>query len=179
MDKIKPGDGFLVSRKGILQYCINTVQKLRSMDSRSSYTHSGLIVSSEGTTYEARKVINEYDLKHYLNKKILIYRHECNNNNTFFKFYNKIKNESCGKIYPFYRLIFHIYTPLSKLAPLNRSVCSEINAKHHFMCEFINYWKGTTPDNLHDIVCDPWADQWYIIFNGVLTEDIYNKIVSK
>lgn len=178
MYKIKPGDGFLTGYGGILQYAINTVQKIRSFDSKAKYSHAGLIVNSDGTTYEARKIIKEYNLADYIGDNVLIYRHVCMNDVTFLKFYDLIKKESCNKIYPFYRMIFHLSTSLAKLAPLNRSVCSETNAKHHYMCEFMNYWKGVTPDNLHDMVCDQWADHWKIIFEGVLTEDIYRNIIS-
>lgn len=177
MKKIQPGDGFLTRYPGPLKYAINLIQYLRSRDGKASYTHAGMVISENGTTYEARIKTKEYKLDHYIGTKVLIYRHVCMNNNTFYKFYKQLKKESYNKIYPFYRMIFHLSPGLSKWAPFGRGVCSERNAKHHYLCEFMSYWKGVTPDDLHDMVCDPWADQWEIIFEGVLTKQIYDELV--
>lgn len=178
MKKIQPGDGFLTKYPGPLQYAINFVQWARSRDGEATYTHSGLVVSENGTTFEARLKVKEYDLSKYIGSRVLIYRHICMNEKTFQKFYKQLKNESNGKIYPFYRMIFHISPLLSKWAPFDRGVCSEKNAKFNYLCEFMSYWKGVIPDDIHDMVCDPWADQWEIIFEGVLTKENYKELVT-
>lgn len=178
MDTIQPGDQILTKHGEILTPLINFFQKIKSKDGKSKYSHAGLIIDSKGNTFEARLYLKEYNLSKYIGSEVFIYRHCCMNQKTFDKYYPILKRESINRIYPFYRLGFHTIPHLSKWAPLDRGVCSEKNAKFNYICEFMSSWKGITPDNLHDMVCDFWADQWEIVFDGVLTSEVYNELIT-
>jgi hypothetical protein len=173
---VLPGDGFLVCRGGIFQKIVNIFQWLRSRDGRVKFPHAGFFVSSEGDTFEARLRIGEYNIKDYIGCDVLFFRHECMNEKTFSKHYNTIKSRSMNKVYPIYRLLFHLLPFTARWAPFDRAVCSEETSFLYFLCEFLHYWKGNTPDDLHDIVCDPWADHWLITYNGKFTYEMYRKL---
>lgn len=175
-NSIIPGDGFLLHSGGVFQEINNAVQNLRSRDGKVVYSHAGFFTSCKGDTFEARLRIGQYDIKDFIGDKVFFYRHSCMNDNTFYKHYNKIKAKSDGKMYPIYRLAFHLFPFTARWAPFDRGVCSEKVAQLYHMCEFMQYWKGVTPDDLHDMVCDPWASQWSIIYEGRLTEEVYKKL---
>ena len=175
---LQPGDQFLTNHGRIITPIINTAQRIKSKDGKAKYSHAGLIIDSKGNTFEARIYLGEYDLSRYIGSEVFIYRHICMNKKTFDKYYPTLRDECIGKIYPFYRLGFHAFPYLSKWAPFNRGVCSEKNDKFNYMCEFSPGWKGTTPDNLYDRVCDQWADQWEVIFDGILTSEEYIRLTK-
>ena len=173
---IEPGDVFLLYRGGLLQKIINKAQSLMSRDGEARYAHAGFFTSNLGDTFEARVRIGEYHITDYIGCDVLFYKHMCMNNITFFKHYRGIKNKSDGKIYPFYRLAFYMMPFINKWAPFDRGVCSEKVAQLYYLCEFMSYWKGVTPDYLHDMVCDPWANQWVVLYEGSFTEEIYCRL---
>jgi len=175
-DSIRPGDGFLIYNGSFFQKLVNAFQLLVSRDGEAVYSHAGYFTSYSGTTFEARVKIGHYDIKDFLGCKVLFFRHKCMNDRTFYKHYDYLKNKSEGRIYPFYRLAFHLLPFTARWAPFDRGVCSEKVAQLYYLSEFMSYWKGIKPDYIHDMVCDPWASQWSIIYEGKFTKEVYDKL---
>ncbi len=160
----QPGDIFLSANPMALGKAINVVQRVWSKDSKSLYSHGGIIVDLAGTTFEALWTVKNQRLwADYRGEDILVARHEAMNPKTFARAYKWIQGLHGGDWYPFYRLVFHLIPPLAKLS-VGRVVCTELIAKFLYRCELMRYYNGVNPDNIHDMVCD-W-NCWDIVFQG-------------
>lgn len=189
MDKpiLRSGDFFCTCFPGaILGKIINRNQKKQSTDNKSELTHSGFIVDSRGTTFEALSRYRNQNIWEAYgdpNTKLLIGRHKWMDPYLFTAAYSAIRKEYTaakwakwvkpdkygyrGKAYPWWRLFMHKIPGMKKIS-LGPAVCSEVTMKMLFKCLLVPSWKGWNPDNTAD----------YTI-RDKLTEIIYAKnIVS-
>lgn len=143
---------------------IRKVQNLWAKDNKSTYSHAGIIINPDGTTYESLWHVKSQNLfEAYKGAKVLIARHDSMDMARFLKGYKLVRDEHDGDFYPFYRLIFHLVPPLAKLS-IGRVVCSELVAKFLYSLKLFPYYNGCNPDNLHDHI--KWARGWSIVFEG-------------
>jgi len=162
--KINPGDIFLTKNPMWLGKAINAMQRVWSKDSRSMYSHAGILINDTGRTYESLWTVKSQPLfKAYAGKEILIARHQDMIPGLFMKSFAHIKKCHDGSFYPFYRLIFHLIPPLAKLS-LGNVVCSELVALFLQQAGIMDYHNGATPDNIHDMVKKHRG--WEIVFEG-------------
>lgn len=150
---LKPGDIFLTANPMWMGRIINFVQKFTSKDSQSVYSHAGIILNSQGRTFEALWTNKNQDLfKAYCGKKILIGRHAGMTHNKFVKGWQGIKHHK-GKFYAGHRLLFFLFCPpLAKYFSLGLGVCSELTMKFLYRAGLAEAWKGWNPDDIDDMI---------------------------
>jgi len=148
---LQPGDVFLTCTTNIISKAINSIQQWWSIDGKSIYSHAGIIVDFSGTTFEAKfQGIIYSNLDKILKQPLMIVRHQFMSIPVFNKAFERLKYHT-GMMYPFHRLFLHMIPPLAKVFAKDEAVCSELAAQLLYHAEFLPYWKGVTPDNLHDI----------------------------
>lgn len=162
------GDLFGTENPAALGIGINIVQKFHSRDNESTYTHSGIIINSEGDTVESLwtvKIQNLYEA--YAGKKLVVARYMPLTELAWERTWLMLESH-LHKTYPWWRLPLHLIPPVAKyLSFTGMPVCSELVAKaEYYMGARHKWWTGTNPDTL--------SDEWHrwkgfeIIFEGVL-----------
>ena len=183
--KLQPGDLFATNGDSLLSKAIRVIQWWWSSDNEATYNHVGIYIGAAGIreitkwvdeekTLEARWRFREFLLKDYLDRPILIVRH---NKMTLIRFYMGIKaiQKDLDNIYPMWRLPLHLLH-VAKVFAFGPGVCSEQTGKFMKGAGFMNVVYGITPDNL--------ADRWRIdrdmtiIFEGVLTQEVLSKLTG-
>jgi len=167
-----PGDFFGTRNPMALGRGINAVQWFWSKDGESKYSHSGIITSEKGDTYEARWWIRNYHLSDYIGEGIVIARFESLNQNKFFNALQILKARHDNQFYPFWRIPLHIFPPLAKFGSWKGKwvVCSELTAEQEYLLGLRHsHYTGTNPDTL----ADEWHrwQGWIIIAEGILRID--------
>ena len=149
---LKPGDLFLTNSTNIISKSINFIQRWWSLDNKSTYSHAGIIVDKTGKTFEAKFKGLIYSNINEISKKsdLLIVRHSFMSETIFNKSFERLKYHT-GMMYPFHRLFLHIIPPLAKIFAKDKAVCSELVGQLLYQAEFLYYWKGINPDDLHEI----------------------------
>lgn len=145
---------------------INAIQWLWSKDSESRYSHTGLFIDNEGTTFESLSTARSQDFyKAYKDDKVIIARPLCDEKVIDLALIEILKHK--GQFYPYWRLIFHIIPPVAKVGVLDRLVCSELVAKYEWLLGVRHgQYRSTNPDSL----VDEWI-RWKafeIIFEGIV-----------
>lgn len=170
MIELQPGDNFL-SYNPKAWHCnaINSFQRFWALDNRSFYTHAGLIIDSDGTTYEAVgrplwKITSRNFDEVYSGLNVLIARHERMNIDVFKTAFPAVEKYN-GDVYPLHRLLMHTIPPLAKALCVGPGVCSEILALFNYTADLFPYWRGINPDWLEEIYRQ-WKG-WNIIYEGV------------
>ena len=70
---LRAGDIFLTRNPMLLGRAINLIQKFTSKDNKSRYSHAGVLLTSNGTTFEALWTNKKQNLfEAYFDKEILI-----------------------------------------------------------------------------------------------------------
>jgi hypothetical protein len=168
---LKAGDVFATKNPMMLGRAINAIQSFWADDSKSNYSHTGIILGPTGETLESLwKVTNRNIFRDYVGKKILIARPKSAiRKETALK---TIIGQHKNQIYPVWRLAFHLIPPLARHVSLGGRflVCSELVAKYLYLIDMRHeYYMGTNPDTL--------ADEWRtwkifdVIFEGILEEE--------
>lgn len=168
---LKAGDQFLtVPDLGFLNSLVTLVEKTQALDNKAIFGHAGIILNSDGDTYEALWNVSKRNIADYNGKHVLIARYVAMDTDRFISGWDAVK-QYAGQSYPISRLALHALG-MSKIIHWHKLVCSEIVAKfnHHAMREdgyfdFEHYF-GYTPDNLHDIYRN-WKC-FEIVYDGVL-----------
>jgi hypothetical protein len=172
-----PGDEFATKNPMALGVAINIVQKAKSVDNESIYTHAGIITAADGSTLESTWTVSAKNIwEDYNGEKALIVR----NVNMFPAVYAagfaKIEKH-IGQWYPAPRLFLHLLH-CAKWVHWSHVVCSELVAKFEAGCEeylenygaanygFLRNWYGVNPDDL----ADRWRISKYyeIVFEGII-----------
>jgi len=162
---LKPGDIFCAANPMMLGRLINFVQKLKSKDNQSEYSHAGIILTTEGETFEALWKNGKQNLfEAYKGKKVLVGRHIAMDTERFQAGWEGVQKHE-GKWYAGHRLLLHLIPLASKLS-LGLAVCSEIVMK--FLCKagLATTWAGWNPDNVADMIHN-YRD-YITIFEGEL-----------
>lgn len=170
-----PGDEFATKNPMALGFAINFVQKVKSVDNESEYTHTGIITDSSGATLEALWSVKSQNLwEAYRGQKMLIVRNIKMKDPVVAAGLAKI-SEHVGQWYPVPRLLLHLIG-LGKWIHWDRVVCSELTAKFETGCAeylgpdrasgFMRNHYGVNPDNL----VDRWKISRYyqMIFEGIV-----------
>lgn len=174
---LRPGDEFATRNPMALGVAINLVQKAKSVDNQSEYTHTGIITGMDGATLEALWTVKSQNIwDAYQGKRTLIVRNINMNPAVFCAGYERVKKH-IGQWYPFPRLAFHLLH-VAKWVHWSHVVCSELTAKFEAGCAeyldayspantgFMRNWYGVNPDDL----ADRWRISKYyeIVYEGVL-----------
>jgi hypothetical protein len=162
---VRPGDVFCTANPMWLGRAINFVQKAYASDNEAKYSHAGIIVSKDFKTFESLWRIRESNLKEYQDKQILIGRHERMRSDLFLKTYPDFKSSYDQKMYPFWRLFYHMFPPMAKWFSTGKDmVCSELVFRFLVECGLCKYWKAKNPDHLADVIRN--YKGWQIVFEG-------------
>jgi len=164
--ELRTGDIFCTRNPMALGRAINQIQKFWSSDNESEYSHSGIICNPKGITFESLWTIRYSKLDAYAGKQVIIGRHFGMNQEAFDEGIRGIaKHEK--QIYPFHRLLFHLFPPAAKyISSGGFPVCSELVCK--FLCKagLMPTWKGKNPDHVADMI-HKWRT-WEVVFEGAL-----------
>ena len=166
MIEFKPGQIFCTQNPQELGELINFVQKIKASNSKSEYTHVGIIKSYKGHTFESAKRIGEYYISQYYGARILIGQHDRMDMRSYLRGYTGIQKFD-GHKYPFHRLLLHLIPGGAKF--INSGKFPECSALVDIFLRnagIIDEHKGRTPDNIADMI-RLWKG-WSIIFEGVL-----------
>jgi len=180
MIELKPGDIFVSENpSAILRFCIGHAQKVLSMDGRAKYGHAGIIVDSEGKTFESgihiegmvgMRIGYQNLFENYNGMEVMILRHEKMTEKLFRASFIPIAVEYNKKVYPAWRLPLML-TPIlaRKLHFTNLGVCSEIAAKLLYNAELVPQWLSVFPDMLADWGHPVWGMKYFnIAWEGVV-----------
>ena len=181
--KLQPGDLFCTRNPMALGRAINAIQAAVSRDGKSTYSHSGIIVDSKGTTFEAISICKRQNLfEAYAGDQIVVARWSGMTPEIFAKVFKALAEEHEGKRYPFWRLPLNIVPAIGRHTTFKGRcvVCSELVAKFLYLvfadfghvspggyCWPRHKWfTGTSPD----ILSDEWHRwrEYKIIFEGIL-----------
>lgn len=152
---LKPGTVFGTRNPMMLGRLINANQWFWSKDGEATYSHSGIIETSLGHTYEALWSIKKGHLKKYDGEQIIIARYKSLGYQAFREAMVKLKNRHNGQWYPFWRIPLFLLPPLAKFGTWRGHwvVCSELVAElENILGLRHNKYTGTMPDTL--------ADEW-------------------
>ena len=164
--KLKPGDIFLTRNPMALGKAINWIQRIKSNDNESIYSHAGIITTESGMTLEALWTIKSQNLfEAYRGAKVMIGRHADMTKDHYLMGIKAVRPFT-GRIYPFHRLFFHLIPGASKYINSGRFlVCSELVDKFLFESGVERRWyRGRNPDHIADMVRD-WK-KWETVFEG-------------
>lgn len=168
--QLKPGDVFASKNPQGLGRAILIAQSYKSADEAAEYGHTGIITSSYGNTVEAVWSIKEQNLfDAYKGMKVLVARWQGMDDVAYKCGYNAIK-KNIGRVYPWYRLVWHLLGLARWFHVFKTPVCSELTAMFLIgagavTLEGTEPW-GATPDSL----VDEWRISKYfdILWEGKL-----------
>jgi len=173
--ELQPGDEFATRNPMALGSIINIVQAAKAIDNESQYTHTGIIIDSDGTTLEALWTVNSQNLwEAYRGDKVLVVRNINMTPELYAAGFAKIQPH-IGQWYPAHRLLLHLLH-VAKWIHWDRLVCSELTAKFEAGCAehlgedktagFMRNYHGVNPDDL----VDRWTISRYYttVFEGVV-----------
>ena len=165
---LQPGDVFCTENPQGLGTLIKIAEEFRNESGTAIYTHSGIIIDSKGTTFEALWHIAEQNIfEAYKGQKVLIARWSGMMPDAFQKGFDSVKDE-LGRTYPYYRLLMYLIG-MEKWIHFKTPVCSELTEKFlenagAMMIAGTNWW-GITPDEL----ATEWRISKYfnVIYEGI------------
>jgi len=162
---LRPGDYFVVRTDSLLARLIIAVQNFWAKDGGSCFNHAGIIIDSEGNTFESLKHIDHYHISRYYGCPIMIVRYKEMTPERCAKGYAKVL-EYDGMIYPWWRLPLHLLN-IARFFKATFPVCSELVGLHKYYAgvSACDGW-GWNPDDL----ADNWRINKYvdIIYEGQL-----------
>lgn len=162
------GDVFGTSSPMALSRAINGIQWWNSRDSESKYSHSGIITSSLGETFEALWRTRYSTLESYVGKPIIIARNEHVDLKSRLDAIQHVVKRHDRQIYPFWRLPLQIIPPFAKYLSFRGHwcVCSELVAEYEFHAGLRHgQFTGTTPD----VLADEWRNwRGWQSYEGIL-----------
>jgi len=167
MLEIPKGAVFGSSNPMMLGRAINGLQLFWSKDGESTYSHTGMFIDDKGTTLESLWTVRSQDFfSAYKGDNVIIAVPDAERF-VVDSAVAQIVLQHKGQIYPAWRLLFHLFPPLAKVAPLDRLVCSELVAKYEYYAGVRHrMYKGTNPDTLAD-EWRRWKD-FTVLFEGTL-----------
>ena len=131
---------------------IGTISKLIKWRTGGVFSHAGIIVDSEGNTFEALNRLDHFHINRYEGKNIFIVR-PLVDIVLIDEAIKILEKKWDGTIYPYWRLVSHLIGwPFDKIHPINIPVCSESVAYDEYLVgvrAIDNIW-GINPDDLAD-----------------------------
>ena len=180
MITLRPGDIFVSENpSAFLKFFIMHAQKAMAMDSHAKYGHAGIIVDSEGKTFESGIRVQGMNgirigygnlFEDYIGTEVMILRHEKMTEKVFRDAFIPLAVEYNKKIYPIWRLPLMLSPMLArKLHLTNSGVCSEIAAKLLYNAELLPEWKSVYPDYLADLGHEIYGmKKFHVVWEGVI-----------
>lgn len=174
--KLEPGDIFFTRNTLWIGRAINFVGRCWSLDSASTYSHTGIIIDSNGDTLESLWHIESANLcERRVNEKIAIFRYKYVEPELLYNAMIRVLKHE-GQFYPIHRLFFHFFR-ISRFFHWKRVVCSELSVKFLYPLTDDNHfihWFGWMPDDLHDLLTA--HRDFDLVFEGILllsSEEIF------
>ena len=180
MIELRPGDIFVSENSSaFLRFFIMRAQKAMAMDSHAKYGHAGIIVDSEGKTFESGiKIPGMIGLRmgyqnlfeDYQGTEVMILRHKKMTPDIFEKAFLPLDIKYRNKIYPMWRLPMML-TPIlaRKLHFTDLGVCSEITAHLLYNAGFVPQWLSVYPDMIADWGHPVWGMKYLnIVHEGII-----------
>jgi hypothetical protein len=171
---LNAGDIVLTRNPNWFGKIINFIEAMQSLDHRSRYGHSLIIVNGAGTTFEALAPRIRYRnfWECYVGTDVCVGRWNTLDHDRFTKGFQAVAKHE-GQPYPTWRLFLHLLG-LAKVVHWKIPVCSELCVKFlnyalrdDNMYEF-DHWFGWQPDDLYHAM-RAWK-HFDIIFEGTLLE---------
>jgi len=148
---LRPGDIFAVRNTGKSSTLICKVNRFWSADNEARYSHTGVILSADGDTFEARRRAGVYHLRDFEGMDIIIGRPKELTSHVFGLHMPKIVDEFDGDLYPWWRIGLHLMWPLAKyVGNGDHLVCSELTGLVMTRCNIFSNYTGLTPDHIAD-----------------------------
>ena len=158
MIEFRPGDIFCTADPRPIGRAINACERFWEVDGRAEYSHAGILLDADGTTFEALWRVQRQQLSVcYAHKRLLVGRHCGMTPKRFERAWAKAQRRE-GRRYPLWRLGLHLVPPLAKYIGCGGwMVCSELAA--WFLCEagLMDHCMGVTPGYLADAI-KRWDD---------------------
>ena len=180
--KLQTGDVFCTGnpQSKFVGAGIKFFEILYSKDNKAEFGHSGIILNSKGTTFEALwKVKSQCIYKDYVGQNVIIARPILDLNGNTLVTRDKrsaileITNKYKGKWYPAWRLGMFMFGPLlpKYIHFLSKPVCSELTACYlaKIGARYKSFW-GVMPDTLADEF-ERWSN-YTVIFKGTISDKI-------
>lgn len=169
---IRPGDIFCSNfPNSLLGRAILFFQRFNDIDDEARYSHAGILLDGDGTTFEALLTVKRQNLfEAYRGQNVIIGRHLRMDEETFRRCLSAVLPFE-GRWYPVWRLPLHIVPPLAKYASSGKFlVCSELVFR--FVSAMgrektgVRFYRGVTPDYIADAI-RRW-DEFEIVYEGAL-----------
>ena len=162
---IRPGDIFVVKRPTFFSNAIARTCEFWAIDGSAEYSHSGIILSADGTTFEARRRTGQYHMNDFRGLPILIGRHKDMTAKMASLHFPALILDYDGDVYPWWRILLHMIPILSrKIGTGGHLVCSELSARFLYDCGFLPTFLGYNPDHIADMI-NLYRD-WSIVLKG-------------
>lgn len=165
----KPGDVFFVGGGGWLNDTINFFQARFSADGVTKYSHTGIITTPYGSTFETTswRTGHQDMAGTYAGSDIAVLRWNEMSDGKAWAGYQAVKDQK-GRIYPYWRLLTHIVR-LHGLIHFRAMECSVLTA-HYLRAAGVslaepNLWRYDV-EMLHDELCA--TPGWQAVFRGSL-----------
>lgn len=171
LPQLQPGDIFCTRNPMALGRAINFMQRFWAKDNASTYSHAGIIIDRQGTTFEALWTVTSRNIfEDIARDQILIGRH-LDMKPYFFSSAMSAMQHYQGRWYPFHRLFLHLLPPLAKYVSAGSRylVCSELVGKFLSLAGLIDFYKGKNPDDIADMI-RLWR-AWEIVYEGILADE--------
>lgn len=147
--KLRPGDLFCSSLGQVLGFLINVVQQHRSSDNEATFSHAGIVETSEGGIIEACWHVERSNLfEKYTSGDLLVARYVEMDSTHFQAGMDKIRKH-LGQLYPVHRFLLYLLG-VAKYIHWDRIVCSELVSKFLVGAGARHNWYGVMPDDLAD-----------------------------
>lgn len=151
----------------LLSKAILKAQALHAEDGAARYSHTGIILGSNGATLEALSTIRSENLfEYYQGCSVIIGRHEGMTDERFVEGISAIEDQ-IGKPYPWYRLFAHLFPAIAiHFNASDRLTCAALASKFFWGCELLSYYEGMNPDKVADMIRD--HKRWLTVYEGRL-----------
>ncbi len=151
----------------ILSMGIRWVQCFNDVDGKARLTHSFVITTDAGDTFEALwryREQNIYDA--YAGQEVLIGRHKGMTREKFYAAHLSIAKKYYGLRYPAWKLpLFFLMPRLLKWLP-GKPVCSEKTFRYPYHAGLVDHWRGVTPSYVADAI-RRWRD-FEVVYQGIM-----------
>lgn len=167
LPRIRRGDIFLTRSETLLGAAIRAVESVWAPDGHAVYNHAGFFFSEcPGESIEALPdgITGRRWPEEFAGERILIARHDGMDDFRFWQGYGRVEME-IGEMYPYHRLLLHVFKPLSELNISGMNVCSEIVQMFLFFAGLTTDRHGWNPDDLEELA---WGGNgWSVIWGGI------------
>lgn len=167
----KPGDIFFVGGGGWLNDTINFFQARFSQDGVTRYSHTGVVTTPQGDTFETTSWRTGYQnmADTYAGSDIAILRWSSMTDEKASAGYRAVMDQK-GRIYPYWRLLMHIVR-LHGVVHFRSMECSVLVAhflkRTGFSLKESNLWLYDV-EKLHDELLSNPNNGWQTVFTGSL-----------